>query len=322
LAVDTTTIAATAGDHAVQFYEQDSELVDIVGRWLRDTASGDVSIVVATEAHCALFAAAAAAAAEGLHESPRGSVVWLDAAETLEQLTVAGEIDPAAFDTVVGGAVRRATRAGGAVRVYGEMVALLWGAGNVVGAIELEGLWNDLVRKTPFALLCSYPAAIEDESGRAEALAQVCEAHSACHHTWSNDGTAVIDASVSQGVQAALPARPSAPGHARRVTAAALRQWGYSPAAMLDVGLVVSELVTNAVRHADSHVTLSVRRDEDHALRIAVQDATPLASLSTTKPFAAQPGRGLGIVAEISADWGVEPLSGGKIVWAQVRASR
>jgi anti-sigma regulatory factor (Ser/Thr protein kinase) len=315
---DTTTIASTAGDHVVQFYQQDSELVEIVGRWLRDTASEDVSIVVATQAHREQFAATAAA--EGAEASSRGRVVWLDAAATLEQLIVAGEIDQAAFDAVVGGVVRSAAHAGGAVWVYGEMVALLWDAGDVVGAIELEGLWNDLASETPFALLCSYPAAIHGDSERADALAQVCEAHSACHHAWSDDGTAVAYASASQGVRAAFSSRPSAPGYARRVTAQALHQWGYSADVMQDVELVVSELVTNAVRHADSHVRLSVHRDDTQALRIAVQDATPLASPAKTSPFAAEPGHGLGIVATISADWGVEPLSDGKIVWAQIDA--
>ncbi len=204
VAVDATTIASIAGDHVVQFYQQDSQLVEIVGRWLRDTASNDVSIVVATQAHRDQFAASAAA--EGVEASSRGRVIWLDAAATLEQLMVAGEIDEAAFDTVIGDVVRFAAQAGGTVRVYGEMVALLWGAGNVVGAIELEGLWNDLARKTPFALLCSYPAAIHDESEHAGALGQVCEAHSACHQTWSDEGTAVIDASPSHGVRR-LPTR-------------------------------------------------------------------------------------------------------------------
>jgi anti-sigma regulatory factor (Ser/Thr protein kinase) len=318
MAIDTATIANATGDHVVQFYERDSELVEIVGRWLRDTAPEDVSIVVATPAHREQFAATVAA--DGIEASPHSRVIWLDAAATLEQLIVAGEIDPAAFDAVIGDVVRRATEAARTVRVYGEMVALLWSAGNVVGAIDLEGLWNDLANETPFALLCAYPSAIHDDSERPGALAKVCGAHSACYHTWSDKGTAVIHASASQGARAAFPPGTSAPSYARRVTLNALRQWGYAATVVEDAGLVVSELVTNAVLHAGSHLTLSVRCDNDHALRLAVQDATPLASPTNTSPFDVERRHGLGIVAAIAAAWGVEHVRDGKIVWAQMRA--
>ena len=124
------------------------ELVEIVGRWLRGTTPDDVPILIATQAHRTLFAAAAAV--EGVDGSSHGRVVWLDAVATLQQLMVASAIDQAAFDAVIGGVVRDAARSGRSVRVYGEMVALLSDAGNVLGAIELEELWNDRARKIPF----------------------------------------------------------------------------------------------------------------------------------------------------------------------------
>jgi MEDS: MEthanogen/methylotroph, DcmR Sensory domain len=43
------------------------------------------------------------------------------------------------------------------VRVFGEMVALLWNEGNARGAVRLEDLWNNLAKKIPFTLLCAYP---------------------------------------------------------------------------------------------------------------------------------------------------------------------
>ncbi len=314
--VDTMTIASGAGDHVLHFYEHDAELAGIVARWLRDATSEDVCIVVATQAHRDRFAAAVAGEGD---PSVRCRVVWLDAGATLAQFVVDGEIDDAAFRAVVGTVVRDASQGGRSVRVYGEMVALLWDAGNVLGAIALEGLWNDLARETPFALLCSYPAAIHGDPERGDALDQVCEAHSTCHHTWPNDGAAVIGGSPANGVRAAFSSRPSAPGYARRVTARALRQWGYPAAVAQAAELVVSELVTNAVLHADSDLTLNVHRDDD-LLRIAVQDTTRLTGPSPTSLLVAQPGHGLGIVEALSAQWGVQLLRDGKIVWAQIQA--
>lgn len=84
-----------------------------------------------------------------------------------------------------------------------------------------------------------------------------------------------------------------------------------------DVELVVSELVTNAVRAGSPTVDVSVSlertrivlRVSDHAVgwpeeRIAAVDDPG--------------GRGLPLVSALSASWGVRLVSGGKIVWAEL----
>jgi AcrR family transcriptional regulator len=62
-------------------------------------------------------------------------------------------------------------------------VARLWQAGQVNAALELEALWNDLLRQLPFTLFCAYPK--RSVTGRAvtggediDAFAQVCGLHS------------------------------------------------------------------------------------------------------------------------------------------------
>lgn len=85
-----------------------------------------------------------------------------------------------------------------------------------------------------------------------------------------------------------------------------------------DARLVVSELVTNAVRHAGSRFSVTVDVT-DGVVLLRVTDP------SSTLPFPvhATPlmdsGRGLIIVAELAEDWGVtlEP-QGGKSVWAHI----
>jgi hypothetical protein len=42
------------------------------------------------------------------------------------------------------------------IRAYGEMVDVLWKAGQTDAAITLEMLWNSLASKHPFSLLCGY----------------------------------------------------------------------------------------------------------------------------------------------------------------------
>jgi hypothetical protein len=47
-------------------------------------------------------------------------------------------------------------RADCVIRAYGEMVDVLWRAGNQEAAIRLEVLWNNLARQYSFSLLCGY----------------------------------------------------------------------------------------------------------------------------------------------------------------------
>jgi hypothetical protein len=70
---------------------------------------------------------------------------------------VNGNADRQRFIEVVGSVVERASNAGGGVRAFGEMVALLWAGGNGRAAIELEEFWNDLAKRFSFALFCAYP---------------------------------------------------------------------------------------------------------------------------------------------------------------------
>ena len=65
------------------------------------------------------------------------------------------------------------------MRIYGEMVAVLWDQGNVAAAIELERLWNDLAIRHPFSLLCAYPTSAFHTDAGAEQFLQVCAQHSA-----------------------------------------------------------------------------------------------------------------------------------------------
>ncbi|QDY81143.1 ATP-binding protein [Streptomyces qinzhouensis] len=112
-----------------------------------------------------------------------------------------------------------------------------------------------------------------------------------------------------------FPPADSLVGRMREITRNELTGWGLA-ALLDDAELVVSELVTNAVRHGGgTAVTLRVRHTGD-AVRIEVTDGNPAAA----KPRAAGPddesGRGLGIVAAVSQQWGVS--SDGCTTWSRL----
>lgn len=85
-----------------------------------------------------------------------------------------------------------------------------------------------------------------------------------------------------------------------------------------DAELVVSELVTNALLHAGSPVTLRVTTERD-SVRIEVGDGSRRAPLRALARPEAMTGRGLSLVAALSREWGVEPSpGGGKVVWCEL----
>jgi signal transduction histidine kinase len=166
-----------AAEHVVQFYEEDTVLLDSVASFCQDAIQqGGVAIVVATAAH-----------REGIEARLRNSgldlaadqdqYVALDAAELLDRFMVEGMPDPDRFMRELGELVSRVAAGRREVRVFGEMVALLAAEGNVGGAIALEDCWNALQRTHPFALFCAYPIdRFAGESG-ATFMREVCAAH-------------------------------------------------------------------------------------------------------------------------------------------------
>jgi anti-sigma regulatory factor (Ser/Thr protein kinase) len=120
---------------------------------------------------------------------------------------------------------------------------------------------------------------------------------------------------------ASFPADPSSPARARQLVMAALRRWGLSEQLVDDATLIVSELASNAVRHARSCFSVSLEL-RGSTLRLAAADATPLGMSTPAWELNPQQLHGLGVIQEISRCWGVQGTRDGKIVWAELRHSR
>jgi anti-sigma regulatory factor (Ser/Thr protein kinase) len=85
-----------------------------------------------------------------------------------------------------------------------------------------------------------------------------------------------------------------------------------------DAALVLSELVGNAVRHAEGDMLqVRLRRTAD-VLRIAVQDGSTVHPAPRQAAYDDESGRGMLIIEALSQRWGCQPLADGKIVWAEV----
>jgi anti-sigma regulatory factor (Ser/Thr protein kinase) len=113
---------------------------------------------------------------------------------------------------------------------------------------------------------------------------------------------------------------PSSPARARRFVHAFSARNALSDPVNDRLVLVSCELVTNAVLHAGTPLTLSLELHRD-LVRVSVKDgAAELPALRNSQPEALT-GRGLRLVAETSRVWGVDPAGLGKTVWAEIGLS-
>ncbi|CAL9310408.1 hypothetical protein SUDANB135_04654 [Streptomyces sp. SudanB135_2055] len=118
-----------------------------------------------------------------------------------------------------------------------------------------------------------------------------------------------------------FPAAPEAVRTARSAVRGTLRGWGLD-----DVGdiaaLLVSELVTNALRHATGPIGVRVVRRRpagaDGVLLVEVSDPLPDPPRARVARPGDEDGRGLQLVASSARRWGTRPGAAGKTVWFEL----
>jgi anti-sigma regulatory factor (Ser/Thr protein kinase) len=113
--------------------------------------------------------------------------------------------------------------------------------------------------------------------------------------------------------EVSLPPHPASVGRARRFVRDQLDAIGVAdPGAGAE--LVVSELVTNAVIHAGTNVTVRVVRAGAGA-RVEVTDGSSVMPGLRVVDSRSSSGRGLTLVEHFARQWGAEPTASGKVVW-------
>ncbi|HEX6470289.1 MAG TPA: SpoIIE family protein phosphatase [Streptosporangiaceae bacterium] len=111
-----------------------------------------------------------------------------------------------------------------------------------------------------------------------------------------------------------VPSDPAAVADVRRQVATQLAIWGLADAAFT-AELVVTELVTNAIRHAVGPIQLRLIRDR--ALICEVSDGSSTAPHLQRACAFAEDGRGLLLVSQLSQRWGTRQTPHGKTIWAE-----
>ncbi len=298
------------GEHVVQFYDHANELAAAVSRFLATGfARGEAALVVALPEHLKAFEECLLATGIDVERArAEGSYVTLDARQAARELMGQQGPDPQIFADKIGSLVAE-LGAQRPLRVYGEIVAVLWDAGEVSAAFELEQLWNELGKELEFSLYCAYPARSLD--GARDALCR--------HHTGV---VPALSAPVTPAgvVVRRLEATAYAVPVARQMLREVLAGWDLG-CARDDAMLVLAELVGNAVEHARGPFEVTVSR-VGCGVRIEVSDPLPELPRMRRREDLAEGGRGLLIVRELAAAWGNEVREDGKTTWAEVHCER
>ncbi|GAQ61258.1 MULTISPECIES: ATP-binding protein [Streptomyces] len=116
-----------------------------------------------------------------------------------------------------------------------------------------------------------------------------------------------------------FPAEPGAVRDARAVVRRQLHAWDLDALGDITV-LLVSELVTNALRHATGPIGVRLVRPSgpSGALLVEVSDPLPDPPRERAADVDDESGRGLRLVACSSRAWGTRPGEAGKTVWFEL----
>jgi hypothetical protein len=306
-------------DHVVNLYLCDGELVrdlvEVASAALRD---GEAWLMIATEAHRESFEAAMAARSidlAGVAAADR--YLCVEAQETLDSFMVGGMPDRPSFERTVGALLRRVQPEGARrrrVHAFGEMVALLWQSGQVLAAIELESLWNEVIDRHDLALYCAYPLQAMTDADLLGQTNAVCNLHSRTIAPVS-----AIGRPRGNGEQWRMFFPLPDAMHEVRTFVRSVLSTSSEDELVEDACLVATELATNALRHVGAPFTVSVSEAGSN-VRVSVRDTSPAHPTKLRPSMHSQSGRGLPIVEQLSTIWGTDDMPDGKVVWADLAA--
>jgi len=161
--------------HIVQFYDHEEALYSLVSGFLADgLAAGEHVLVVGTEEHRREFAARVRAKNIDYEAD---HLLMTDARQLMNTFMVGAAPDAERFHESVIGTIHRHLNGGTKIRIYGEMVDLLWREGNADGALQLEDLWNDAESELRFSLLCAYSLAPFFSDTASPGFESICNRH-------------------------------------------------------------------------------------------------------------------------------------------------
>jgi MEDS: MEthanogen/methylotroph, DcmR Sensory domain len=167
--------------HIVQLYQDADFYGEAISHFAAEgLVRGESIIIVATTSNWANISGRLVSKGFNPEELlRRGQLILLDAEETLPKFLVDGMPDAKVFKPLAKATIERA-RAGGRfprVRWWGEMVNLLYVAGNQSGSTRLEEFFDEVAHEQSIAIFCSFLMDKYDPKIYNQAFGDVCRTH-------------------------------------------------------------------------------------------------------------------------------------------------
>jgi CheY-like chemotaxis protein len=163
--------------HAVCFYEDSPSLARTVARFIGEgLTANQAAVVVATASHGASIRdELTAMGVDSQERIEQGELLMFETDDVLNRLMIGNRPNAERFDGTINPIVNKAAGSRKRlVRIYGEMVDVLWRSGREDAAVSLEVLWHQLIAGRKCSLLCGY--SLGDCQG--EGFDTICARHS------------------------------------------------------------------------------------------------------------------------------------------------
>ena len=160
--------------HSVQFYHDDIFLTQSIALFITEGLQANETVIIVATAQHREELQRVLTPEQITHDKLR----FFDAEEQLSHFMVDDWPNKLEFRRVVYGMLGQACQSS-PVRIFGEMVAVLWARRNTWAALRLEALWNKLLEEHSFALLCAYP--LSNLSTDHKALQAISRLHTHVH---------------------------------------------------------------------------------------------------------------------------------------------
>jgi hypothetical protein len=157
--VNSTESIAPPACHAIGFFDGEEQLCAEIAEFVSEgLASGQPALIVTKEAHRVGIARELRNLGVDVDgATTAGDLRMADAHEVLESIMVGGLPDATRYHDTVGAAVASLLKGRpGPVRIFGDMVDLLWQDGRHDAAIRIEILSNQLALVQPISVICGY----------------------------------------------------------------------------------------------------------------------------------------------------------------------
>jgi hypothetical protein len=165
--------------HVLQLYTDDTFLTRAATHFVASgLAGGEAAVIVATLDHQRVLTEALADLADVPAAIAREQLTVIDAEACLAQFMHHGHPDRGALRAAVNAHLDRAGAAGGGrVRLFGEMVNMVWPQ-SLAAAVELEAMWGEILAERSLSMLCPYRMDNFDRHVQREVLPQLSLGHS------------------------------------------------------------------------------------------------------------------------------------------------